>query len=236
MLAIGLGLSLTPRVSSAAARLAASAATIAQWYGPSGLTRYQSRTGTADPVTASAQNVGQLIAYKGGATYNLVAPSDSRRPLSTAGLTFDGTDDGLVATVAGANNRTLIALVKTSDTTAIIWSDGITNFVTAMDATGGAVASGAGTPTHTVDGGANLTTRVNLRTAAADGAVHRVECAGANLSTWTTLGISSYNGSSFPLTGVIIPIAMLDSAHADYAAALTLARAVAAQAVTDLAL
>lgn len=233
-----LGVSIPTRnraVTSPAAQLSASAATVAQWYGPTGLTRTQDRAGNT-PVTATAQTVGKLIAYKGGTSYDMVAPTDGQRASSTAGLTFDGTDDTLIATVTPGNNRTLIALVKTSDTTCIIWSHGITAFVTAMDGTAGSVASAAGTPTHTVDGGANLTTRVNLRTAAADGSVHRVEVGGADLSTWTTLGISSYNGSNFQLTGVIIPIAMLDSAHADYAAALTLARTVAGQAVTDLAL
>jgi hypothetical protein len=197
-------------------------------YDPSDLTTmWQDRAGTTTQA-AIGQPVGKMRNVKTSATalHMTAMTGDSLRPTLTAnGLVFDGVNDGMNdgATSGLPASTTILMLVKTTDTDAIIVSNTTAAFVGCWDGTGGAISSGAGTPTVKVDG-VSKTTRLALKTAINDNATHTVLIEAANLSAWGTMGFGSYAGGSFYFGGTMVPVAILNAGAGDYAAALVSAQ------------
>ena len=209
-------------------------------YDPSDLTTmWQDRAGTTTQAVVG-QPVGYIKNLKTSATalHMTAIASDARRPtLSANGPVFDGVDDGFsdAATSGLPTSATILMLVKTTDTDAILFSNGVTSWVCTWDATAGAISSGAGTPTVKIDG-VSKTTRSAIKTAINDNVTHAVLIEAANLSTWTTAGFGAYNGGAYPFSGTMVPVAILDAGAGDYATALTSASAWALELKTRLGL
>jgi hypothetical protein len=225
--------------TSALPAMKAYTATLAVYDPSDTATMWQDRAGTTTQAVVG-QPVGYLKNMKTGATalHMTAITGDGRRPTLTAGgLVFDGVDDGMndAATSGLPTSATVLMLVKTTDTDAIIFSNTTAAFIGCWDATGGAVHSGAGSPTIKVDN-VSKTTRSALKTAINDNATHTVLIEAANLSAWTTAGFASYAGGSFYFGGTLIPVAILDAGAGDYAAALVSASAWAVELKTKLGL
>lgn len=241
MLGIGLGLTrpVGSGVTSALPALKGYTSTLAV-YDPSDLTTmWQDRAGTTTQAVVG-QPVGYMRNVKTGATalHMTAVASDARRPLLTAnGLVFDGVDDGFsdAATSGLPTSTTILMLIKTTDTDAIIFSHGLTAFVGCWDATAAAVSFSAGMPTLKVDG-VSKTTRSALKTAINDNVTHTVLIEAANLSAWASAGFGAYNGGSFPFSGTMIPVAILNAGAGDYADALVSAQAWTLELKTRLGL
>ena len=226
-------------VSSALPALKGYVATLAV-YDPSDVnTMWQDRTGTTTQAVVG-QPVGYMKNVKTSATaLHLVAGSaDTQRPVLTAnGPSYDGVNDVLAdpATTGLPASATVLMLVKTTDTDAIIFSNGVAAFVGCWDATASAISFGSGSPTLKVDGVAKAT-RSDLKTAINDNVTHTVLIEAADLSAWTTMGFSTYTGGAFLFSGTLVPVAVLNAGGADYAAALVSAQAWAAELKTRLGL
>ena len=241
---LGLGLRATGRrrkpaaiaINPLAVALASHAATIAMWDVTDKAARYQDRAGAGPRVTAAGQSVGRVKAYKGGAGFDLVAPSDAARPLSTAGLTFDGGDDKLAfafAGGAGPASATIVSIIKTGAAPSVLYAYDGGNFGPIGQSGVAAAAGGSAGGTVKVDG-VTTALRDDLFTAAYNGAAHIVQQLEANFAGFPSLMLSGYPGLAF--AGVLIPIAILDPAAGDYAGALADALAMAGGVKVELAL
>lgn len=232
---LGLGLGLTAR--RRATGLLNSPALVSQWNVGDYSRIWQDTAGTT-PVTASAQSVGKIADLKGA--NNLVAFADAARPLSTAGLTFDGTDDRMGFDATLPANADFVCIYKSSDLKGCIVSDrgGTASFLgqydsasasTSINAAGGSIIIGGVTFAGT--------TRQQLQAALCTGAALVVEFRGANLSAWSGLTLGAYVATLASWAqGPLIPVALLDAANGDIANARTLARTEAQRQVTALGL
>lgn len=246
MQGLGLGLTLrrgggAPVVSADLTALKAATATIAVYDPSDVLTMWQDRAGTATQA-AVGQPLGYMQNVKTGATsLHMVAPSDARRPiLAATGPSFDGTDDALsdAATLGLLSaNTTIIALVKTSDTTGVLCTrdDNIT-YLPAWDGTAGALSVGAGGSVTVKIDGVTKATRVALQSALTDNVTHTVLIELAVMSAWSSFGFSNYTTGGYQVAGTIVPVAVLNGAAGDYAAALVSAQAWALELKTRLGL
>lgn len=190
--------------------------------------------GLTDNTTfaASGGPVGYVANRKAGG-FNLTATDPSARPDATNGLTFDDYIDRLQHTSAMPASATVLFLIKNiTAATACFTTDG--SAVGAIGESGVATdAGGAALGTVLCDGVAQAT-RGNLFTAACDGAFHTIEHAGADYSAFTALRFNGYPGLQF--AGIIVPVAILNTATAGYADALTDARTWASELRTALGL
>lgn len=227
------GATLTPGlVDTLAARTAATAV----WDVRQNAYRWQDIAGTASPVTAAGQAVGRLKAFKGGAAYDLVAPSDIERPLSTNGLTFDGSNDKLnfdFGGGAGPASMTVVSIIKTGPTSSVLYAYDGSNLGVIGQSGVGADAGGSAGGTTLVDGVVKAF-RDDVFTAAYNNAAHTIEQRAGNFSAWPTFKWSGYPG--LPFIGILLPVAVLDPAGLDYAAALTDAVNLATEIRTSLGL
>jgi len=233
MAGVGVGVGISSRsgatklVASAYEQLKTHAATLALYKTSDLTTMWQDRAGTTTQAVVG-QPLGYIKNMKTSATalHMAAIASDARRPtLSANGPVFDGVDDGFsdAATSGLPTSATILMLVKTTDTDAILFSHGVTAFVGCWDATAGAISGSAGTPTVKVDG-VSKATRSALQAAINDNVTHTVLIEAADLSTWTTAGFGAYNGASFPFSGTMVPLWIGNSAASGYAAALALAQ------------
>ncbi|WP_425417341.1 hypothetical protein [Oricola indica] len=114
-------------------------------------------------------------------------------------ITPDGVDDAIgVDSGSLPSNCSIFCAVKTTDTSAVLFSDKNVNirYLGALvDGNPSVPYENAGTPTTHVDDGPNLATRDALHTAIADDAWHTLEIAEANLSGWANFSIS-YPGTA----------------------------------------
>jgi len=242
------GVSDTFSVTTAAAAgqtgLLTRTATLAAW-DPSDLTTMSQTADGATPVTAAGQPVARMNDKRGVNNYHLIAPTDAQRPLSTGGLTFDGTDDSLNFAFAstGPTLGTMVYIVKTTDTVGSIGNN--TSSTTAFHAafkSGDTGASQFGTNASSVryakDGVAlSSITRNTLFTNICDGVAHVLEVNTITMTQYLGMAIAySRYDATFMASGVIIPVALLDQNASDYASALTEARAFAQAIIGRLGL
>lgn len=154
------------------------------------------------------------------------------RPLaSDEGLTFDGTEDRSkidFADGSGSTNMTVIAIVKTGVTKAVMFSGDAQFFGCIEDGSATAHNTGVGTPAVLVDGAAIGASRDAMHTAVGDGNPHLCEFASLNLSSLASLWFGTFKPSpaGWYVSGALFPIAVLDNATlADPAAARSAALA-----------
>lgn len=195
--------------------------------------------GLTDNTTfaASGGPVGYVANRKAGG-FNLTASDDLRRPLATNGLTFDDSNDWLqFAQPAGGAmpvSATVLFLIKSvTAATACFTTDGDLVGAIGQSGVSGSPAGGSAGGTVLVDG-VSRATRDDMFVAACDGAFHTVEHAEANYSAFTAFRFNGYPGVNIP--GVIVPVAILNTATAGYADALTNARTWASELRTALGL
>lgn len=189
--------------------------------------------GLTDNTTLAASDgpVGYVSNRKSGG-FNLTASDDLRRPLATNGLTFDDSNDWLQFADVLPASITVLFLVKGVTATAPFINDG--SDVGAMGQAGVfADAGGSALGTVLCDGVAKAD-RDAMFTAACDGAFHTIEHAGANYTLVTPFRFNGYPGLQFG--GIIVPVAILNTATAGYADALTDARTWASELRTALGL
>lgn len=212
------------------------AAVLALYDVPTLTTMGQGRSDISTPATPGSP-VGYVKNMKTGATgYHLNTNDDLRRPLATNGLTFDNSNDWLEF-FAGSSpmpaSATLIFLIKNINvTSAPFTTDGSAIGAIAQQSVS-VDAGGSPAGTITVDTVVRAT-RDDFYVAACNGAFHTIEHQNANYSTFTGVRFNGYPG--LPIDGVIVPVAILDTAAVGYATALANARTFAAQVKTRLGL
>lgn len=220
------------------AQLAERNAAVAVWNLGDRSTQWQDTAGTTTPVTAGGQPLGRVLDRTANG-YDLVAPADARRPLTTDGATFDGVDDGLgfnYAT-AGAGNGTVVLVYKGTETFGVFLNDATDNspFLLYVQSGDANVAAGPWGGVVKVDG-VTVATRGDFYTAVSDGQPHVVTQTGCRFDLAANLTFSGYNASGLQVAGVLLPVAILDGNAPDHAAALTDATTVANALIADLGL
>lgn len=225
-----------PTVASLLTELNAFDATVSTWNPADDSTVSKSAERLSVSAVTTDGPVGQLFDRKAG--HDLVATADTARPANTNGLTWDGTSD-LMAAVLSTPPATITvgAIYKGTDTTAVAWADNTDNTplgITWEDASAaGSVSSG----TVWVDGVSVTNTRDAVHTAVADGSVHGIEHRAFVTSGWTNLGFSGYVSiAAYRVSGILLPLYILDPAQADYADALVAAHAYRDAVITELGL
>ncbi len=242
------GVSDTFSVTTAAAAgqtgLLTRTATLAAWDASDRTTMFQSADSSV-PVTATAQPVARLNDKRGVNNYHLIAPTDAQRPLSTGGLTFDGTDDSLNFAFAttGPTLGTMVYIVKTMDTVGSIGNN--TSSTTAFHGafkSGDTGSSSFGTNASSqkyFKNGTQITSnnRNLLFTNMCDGVANILEVTTITMTQYVGLAIAySRYDATFMASGVIIPVALLDQNASDYTDALTEARTFAQAIIGRLGL
>ena len=192
--------------------------------------------------TLWSDKVGVLANLKGGG-FDLAAPSSSQAPQWRSGaFLFDGVDDLLSTELpSGTNvaNLALLAIYKGTDEKGILFAGSLAgHFLGTYDssAPGSSTYSYCGTPTIYVDGTAVADSRAALTAALSTGTARRIEVRHADLTAWGRFGFGNSAISGWKVGGTLIPLAILDENHPDFAEALDNARAYADAQIARLAL
>lgn len=208
-----------PNSATALESLRTSDAVIAV-YDPSDPEYVFSNLGGTASVSAPSDPVGMLKNAKGNGVLDLAARATARRPVWNGGaLSFDGTDDaldGVFSAGAGPAAAALLAIYKGADSQGILFSrtTGSTGYVGAIEqGDGGAVANMVGSPTIEVEGVA-VSNRAELFTHLCNGQANLMVATDCNLSGWSGIHVSAY--TSWGLSGLVLPIAVIDQGHADH--------------------
>jgi hypothetical protein len=211
-----------------------------EWDRPSTMT-----AGDSGPVV---QGDGDTIAVvpnaKTPGTNDAVQATATARPIYNNGAVFDGTDDFLrIPFAAGTapGSTTIVCVLKTSDTVFMLaGTNSASHFAGAAESglTSSPHLGSQGSPTYRVGGTlVSPVQRGALRTAAATGNAVVVRISAANFSSASVTDIrNAYATGGFFLSGVWMPIAIIDGSNADAANAITNAEAEAARIITALGL
>lgn len=192
--------------------------------------------------TLASDKVGTLANLKGGG-WDLRSPSPSQAPQWRSGaLLFDGSDDLLAADFpSGAQvaNLALFAIYKGADAKGILFAGSLgghgLGIYDSADA-GSSIFSYCGAPTIAIDGTTVADSRAALSTALSTGTARRIEVRHANLTSWGRFGLGNSALGGWKVGGKLIPLAILDENHPDFAEALMTARAYADEQIDRLAL
>lgn len=195
------------------------------------LLRYASAGSTIGfraPNPNNGGRVDNLKIVKIPSAYSFWQPTSANQPVYNAGALFDGVNDFLFATAGSSypNTAHFVYAYKGTDTQGAILGDGVRYFGY-MDSVSTSSSTASLTVTSYVDGATIGSTRKNFYDAAANGAVHVVDFAvtGASALNLTATALGAYNTSgSLPISGRLLPIAILDMSHADYNTQLANAR------------
>lgn len=193
--------------------------------------------GATIAVTADGEPVGRMVDLKG--SLDFVAPGTDQRPLSPA--SFDGIADewrlefgpqggiasgDFVCIYRGTDTRGMLLPSHASNPYAGVWDVGSV----------GTAIGNAGAADLLVDGVSFYdATRGQFATAIADGMAHVIEVRGCRFDLFEAIRLGNYPSAGFPIAGVLAPVAYLDSAAADIAAARDAARAFAQDRAARLA-
>ncbi len=127
---------------------------------------------------------------------------------------YDGIDDGSGFAFPGGAGPALCSVFfvyKNTDTKfALFYKEDTTKFLLLAQSgnTAAGVTGGSGSPTFTVDNGANLTSRDDIYVAGGDGVNHIGIIDNANLSLWAEFNMGNY-AASFQYDGDIGPILII---------------------------
>lgn len=203
---------------------------------PAGGSDLYSDSARTTPVTAgSGDPVGAIDDYSGNG-HHLLQASSGLRPVATNGVTFDGIDDAIAASLTLSADMALVYAIKTADTAFVPASSSSSTVHSLYAASGGAntdiVSSVFGGNVH-IDGTqytSGATTRGAIFNVVGDNAWHRIENRSAALNTQTGLGFGRLMTSSGAwMAGAIAGIILIDNVAlgaTDAATALTLAQTV----------